>query len=151
MVIDQLANAHHYRPLGPRIARVLDFLLNTDPSGLELGRHEIEGDNVYALVSEYVSKRQEEGRWEAHRRYIDLQCVGIGQERVGYAPVGQLTPEPYDDVKDIVRLAGSGEFLTLGPGQFMLLWPGDAHMPGIAAGEPTSVRKIVVKIRLAAT
>jgi YhcH/YjgK/YiaL family protein len=149
VVIDQLANAHLHRPLGPRITRALDFLLSTDPTRLELGRHDIDGDNVYALVSEYRPKRQEEGRWEAHRRYIDLQCVASGRERVGFAPLDRLTPEPYDEAKDIMRLEGAGDFLTLEPGQFMLLWPGDAHMPGIAIGEPVTVKKVVVKIRLA--
>ncbi len=148
MVIDQLANARLYRALGPRITRALDLLLGTDLTTLELRRYEIDGDAVYALVSEYRSKRQEEGRWEAHRRYIDLQCVASGRERVGYVPLERLTPEPYDEAKDIMRLVGTGDFLTLEPGQFMLLWPGDAHMPGIAIGEPAAVKKIVVKIRI---
>ena len=148
MVIDQLWNAHLYRPLGPRIARALDFLVQADPAALEPGRHELDGDNIYALVSEYVSKLKDEGRWEAHRRYIDLQCVARGVEHVGYAPVGHLTPEPYNEAKDLMRLAGEGEFLTLAPGQFMLLWPDDAHMPGVAADQPAPVKKVVVKIRL---
>jgi len=151
VVIDQITNARLYHPLGLRIARALDFLQHTDLAGLELGRHELVGDDIYALVSEYVSKRPGEGRWEAHRRYIDLQCVASGNERIGYAPLGRLTPEPYDEVKDIMRPVGTGEFLTLGPGQFMLLWPADAHMPGIAVGEPTTVKKVVVKIRVAET
>jgi beta-galactosidase beta subunit len=28
----------------------------------------------------------------------------------------------------------------------MILWPGDAHMPGVEAGVPGPVRKVVVKI-----
>jgi YhcH/YjgK/YiaL family protein len=148
MVIDQITNSPVYRSLGPRIARALDFLQQTDLASLEPGRHELDGDLIYALVSEYVSKRPEEGRWEAHRRYIDLQCVASGRERIGYAPVGRLTPEPYDEVKDMMWLAGAGEFLTLEPGEFMLLWPGDAHMPGIAVDEPQPIKKVVVKIRL---
>jgi YhcH/YjgK/YiaL family protein len=148
MTIDQTANLHRYLPLGPRIARALEFLRRTNLTSLEPGRHELDGDRLYALVSEYVSKRPEEGRWEAHRRYIDLQCVASGRERIGYAPVGRLAPEPYDDVKDMMWLTGAGEFLTLGPGEFMLLWPGDAHMPGIAVDEPQPIKKVVVKIRL---
>jgi YhcH/YjgK/YiaL family protein len=148
MVIDQIVNAELYLPLGPRIARALEFLRHTDLTSLEPGRHELDGDRLYALVSEYMSKPVQDGRWEAHRRYIDLQCVASGQERIGYAPVGELTSESHDEAKDMTWLAGSGEFLTLGSGEFMLLWPGDAHMPGIAVDEPAPVRKIVVKIRV---
>ena len=75
MVIDQISNASVYLPLGPRIARALDYLRHTDLAGVAPGRYDLDGSDVYALVSEYVSKRPEEGRWEAHRRYIDLQSV----------------------------------------------------------------------------
>lgn len=146
MVIDLISNASLYRPLGPGIARALEFLQRTDLAALEPGRHPLDGDRVYALVSEYLSKRPEEGRWEAHRRFVDLQCVIRGVERIGYAPVGRLEAQPYDEAKDLMRLSGPGEFLTIGPGEFVLLWPGDAHMPGVAGGDPAPVRKLVVKI-----
>lgn len=148
MVIDQIANAHLYVPLGARIGRALEFLRHPELASLDLGRYELDGDRIYALVSEYVSKPPDYEQWEAHRRYIDLQSLASGSERIGYAPLGRLDPKPYDDVKDMLRLSGSGEFLTLRPGDFVLLWPGDAHMPGIAVDEPMPVKKVVVKIRL---
>ena len=55
----------------------------------------------------------------------------------------------YQTERDLAWLQGPGEFLTLGAGQFMILWPGDAHMPGIDAGVPGPVRKVVVKIAVA--
>lgn len=146
MIIDQISNASLYRPLGAGIARALDYLQRTDLAGLEPGRRDLDGNRVYAQVSEYLSKRPEEGRWEAHRRYIDLQCVISGTERIGYAPIGRLEAQPYDEAKDLMRLSGHGEFLTIRPGEFVLLWPGDAHMPGIAAGEPAPIRKLVLKV-----
>ncbi len=146
MVIDLISNASLYRPLGPGIARSLEFLQRTDLAALEPGRHPLDGDRVHSLVSEYLSKRPEDGRWEAHRRFIDVQCVIRGSERIGYAPIGRLEAQPYDEAKDLMRLSGPGEFLTIGPGEFVLLWPGDAHMPGIAVDAPAPVRKLVIKI-----
>lgn len=146
MVIDLISNASLYLPLGPGIARALEFLQRTDLAALEPGRHPLDGDHVYTLVSEYLSKRPEDGRWEAHRRFVDLQCVIRGSERIGYAPIGRLEAQPYDEAKDLMRLSGPGEFLTIGPGEFVLLWPGDAHMPGIAVDAPAPVRKLVIKI-----
>jgi YhcH/YjgK/YiaL family protein len=148
VVIDQIANAYLYLALGSRIGRALEFLRHTDLASLEPGRHELDGDRIYALVSEYVSKRPDYDRWEAHRRYIDLQCLASGTERIGYAPADRLDPGTYDDARDMLRLSGPGEFLTLRPGDFMLLWPGDAHMPGVAVDEPSPVKKVVVKIQL---
>jgi YhcH/YjgK/YiaL family protein len=63
-------------------------------------------------------------------------------------PIDRVTARDYDADRDMLRLSGTGDFLTFGAGQFMILWPGDAHMPGIDAGVPGPVRKVVVKIAI---
>ena len=52
MVTDVLANAGIYAALGPRIARGLQFLADTDLKGLAAGRHELDGAALFALVSD---------------------------------------------------------------------------------------------------
>jgi biofilm protein TabA len=149
MVLDRLAHAGLYAALGPRIAQGLRFLAESDLAGLAPGRHEIDGKRLFALVSEYAPKPFEECRWEAHRHYIDLQYMVSGLERMGVAPIDRLVvAETYQEERDIMWLSGSGDFVSFGAGQFMLLWPGDAHMPGVAANAPVMVRKVVVKIAL---
>ena len=148
MVSDLLANAHLYTALGPRIARGLRFLAETDLGGLAPGKHDIDGKQLFALVSDYTPKPFAEGRWEAHRHYIDLQYMVSGLEQMGVAPTTRLKETDYQADRDLAWLEGAGDFLTFGAGQFMLLWPGDAHMPGIDAGVPGSARKVVVKIAI---
>jgi YhcH/YjgK/YiaL family protein len=148
MVADLLTNAPLYTALGPRVARGLQFLAETDLTRLTPGKHELDGKRLFVLVSDYTPKPESEGRWEAHRHYLDLQYVVSGIERMGIAPVGRLTAGDYQADRDIVWLSGSGDFLTFGAGQFMILWPGDAHMPGVDAGVPGPARKIVVKIAI---
>jgi YhcH/YjgK/YiaL family protein len=101
---------------------------------------------MYALVQEYDSKLKEEGKWEAHRRYIDLQYVVKGVEGIGYANIHHLKQEEYDTGKDFLPLQGEGDLVTVRNGSFVLLFPEDAHMPGMAIGTPVSVKKIVLKI-----
>ena len=148
MVTDVLANAGIYAALGPRIARGLQFLAETDLKGLAPGRHELDGATLFALVSDYVPKPPSQGKWEAHRRYLDLQYIVSGVERFGCSPLDRLQAGEYDPEKDITWLSGPGDFLTLSAGQFIIVWPGDAHMPGIDAGVPGEVRKVIVKIAL---
>ena len=148
MITDLLENAGLYTGLGPRIAAGFDFLSRTDLGALTVGRHEIDGAALFALVSDYVPKIESDGRWEAHRKYIDLQYVARGAERIGVAPIGRLAAGEYNEQKDITWLTGAGDFVTVAAGQFMLLWPGDAHMPGIETGFVGPVRKVVVKIAL---
>lgn len=149
MIIDRITNAHLYVDLGPGIKRAFNYIQLTDFLALNVGRYEIEGPNMYVMVQEYATKPKDQGRWEAHRRYIDLHYIIRGTERIGYAHLSRLAPGVYDADKDFLALSGEGDFLTLASGGFMLLMPEDAHMPGISADAPGLVKKAVVKIGLA--
>ncbi len=147
MVTDRLANAALYRALGPRIAAAIDYVTTTDFTSIADGRYALDGDQLFALVQRYTSKPLTAGRWEAHRKYIDLQAVLQGTEQIGYVSIDQLHAEPYDAEKDLIWLTGTaGQWFTLPTGHFTLLWPGDAHMPGIVAEASSDVLKVVVKI-----
>lgn len=149
MVTDRLTQAALYRTLSPRIAAAFDYVTSTDFAALPDGRHDVDGDRIFALVQRYATKPLAEGRWEAHRRHIDLQVVVQGAERIGYVSIDQLTAEPYDEAKDLTWLAGSAEqSIAVPAGHFMLLWPGDAHMPGLEHEHSQQVLKVVVKILL---
>jgi YhcH/YjgK/YiaL family protein len=146
MIFDQLTNAALYTALGPGIARGLAFLASTDLQALSPGKHELDGKRLFVLVSDYTTKPEADGRWEAHRDYLDLQYMVSGIERMGIAPTTHLRETDYQADRDIVWLEGAGDFVTFVAGQFMILWPGDAHMPGIAVNHPVKGRKVVVKI-----
>jgi len=146
MIADTLRNSTLYRGLSPRIAQAFDYLRDTDFQSAASGTFEITGRYVYAIVQDYATLVRAQGMWEAHRGHIDLQYVVSGTEQIGYAHMGRLTPGRYDDARDLLQLTGAGDFLTCGPGDFMLLFPEDAHMPRIAVAAPGMVRKVVVKI-----
>ncbi len=147
MVTDRLANAVLYRSLSPRIAAAIDHVASTDFSVIPDGRYAVDGDRIFALVQRYRSKPLSESRWEAHRKHIDLQLVVSGTERIGYVSIDQLHAEPYRDEKDLLWLSGeAGQWIAMPAGHFMLLWPGDAHMPGVMTEAPADILKVVVKI-----
>jgi len=148
MIIDQLTNSHLYYPLSHRIKIAFDYLHQTDLSSLSIGRYEIDGENIFAMLQQYTSKPRNQGFWEAHRRYMDLQVVIQGAELIGYANIASLSKGEYDLSKDFIPLFGDGAFLTLQPGNFALLMPEDAHMPGIAVDSPSPIKKIVIKIAM---
>lgn len=146
MIVDHLSNAARYAVLGPLFKQAFDFLQTTDLNVLEPGRYPLAGDALFALVQDYDTKILSEGFWEAHRRYIDLQFIAWGTERIGYAPLHRMRLASHDEQRDLSVLHGEGDLLTLTDGCFMLLWPEDAHMPGLQADQSGSVRKIVCKI-----
>jgi len=150
MIVDHLDRAGRYAALGPSFEQAFAFLRAAHLETLAEGRHDLAGDALFALVQSYHTKAPSEGFWEAHRRYIDLQFIARGAERIGYAPLHRMRLESHDEPRDLSVLRGEGDFLTLTEGCFMLLWPEDVHMPGLHVGSPGPVRKIVFKIAVSA-
>lgn len=147
MVLDHIDNSERYASLGPGIAEAVRFLRSAGLDRLPAGRHEIGHQGLYALASEYMTKPEGGARWEAHRRYIDVQYIASGLEAIGYQHIGRLkTVTAYDDEKDVLFLEGTGSRLILAAGFFAVFYPEDGHQPGLSADCSEKVRKIVVKV-----
>jgi len=145
MIYDTLENARIYANLNPRLEKAFSFLLSTDLAALEPGRMELEGDFIYVLVQEYLSKPESEGKWEAHKRYIDVQYIVSGTELIGFALVNTMKLGEYIPEKDFQSMKGSGQMMQMSAGDFAVFYPQDAHMPGLENGKQTLVKKVVVK------
>ncbi|HEY2839157.1 MAG TPA: YhcH/YjgK/YiaL family protein [Pirellulales bacterium] len=149
MVLDRLDQSAAYESLNPRLSKAFAFLRTFDLLRAEPGRHEIDGDDVFALLQEYKTKPETEGIWESHRRYMDVQYVIAGVERMGYANVRSLAPrDEYNAERDLIFHDGEGSFVTVQAGMFTIFAPQDGHMPCLAAGEPALVRKVVIKVAM---
>lgn len=149
MIHDHIDNIAAYKGMDARIYRGLQTLATLDFDGMPLGRHDIDGDDLFILVQEYNSKVAATCRPEAHRTYIDIQYVLSGTELMG---VTHLTPDmPEVEARpdgDIWFYQGKVDFLTMQPKYFCVLFPHDAHMPSVAVDDiPTPNRKIIVKVK----
>lgn len=147
MIIDKLCNAEQYYGLSDRIEKALRYLQNTDLENIKIGKYEIDGKNIFLVVSEYEAKNIEQGKWEGHRKYLDIQYVVSGKEKIGYADINSMkTMGEYNEEKDILFFEGEGDLLLVNEGTFALFAPQDVHMPGIKVNSGQHVKKIVVKI-----
>lgn len=148
MILDMLSQWRRYASLNRGFAVAFAFLERATPD-IPDGRHEIEGDTVFALVQRYDTRPAVE-QLEAHRRYIDIQFLVRGREVIQWAPLAAVTDitRPYDDAKDAALFAASGDLVPvrLAAGQFTILFPDDAHAPCCAWAGPEPVIKIVVKV-----
>lgn len=126
------------------------FLSNTGISQGEFKKYDI-SEKVYAIVSKYLSKNGEDARYEAHKKYIDIQYVFDGRELIGHTTLNRKKDVlvPYDDEKDIEFMTVTeGRNLRANPGSFFIFFPDDIHRPGLKDGENAPVSKIVVKVRV---
>jgi biofilm protein TabA len=150
MILTTLAEADALATLGPGVEAGVRWLRAFDPATAD-GRHEIDGDDVFALVSTYPTGPSTEKRFETHRVYLDLQYVAAGTERILHTPAAGLDVEtPYDEAKDIAFYAEpkASSSLLLRAGDLAVFHPADAHKPGCMAGGRDEVRKVVVKVRV---
>jgi len=143
---------NEHKAFSPVLQKGLAFLTDNNLKKLALGRHDIDGDNMFVLVSEYTVEPKENKRPEAHQKYIDIQCLAYGEEKIGvcllstgYEVVEDKLAQGdivfYGSVKDEVDL-------TLMPDQYAIFFPQDVHRPGCLSTKATKVKKIVVKIAL---
>jgi len=149
MIIDKIENSHLYRSLGDRIEKALEYISKTDLKNIKPGKYEIDGENIFALISEYKTKSEQEGMLEAHRKYLDVQYVISGEEMMGYVPLGrQQILEPYKEENDIIFFNGEKSFTKVSSGMFVIFFPEDVHMPGISVNGKSSVKKLVIKVKV---
>lgn len=130
--------------LNKRILEGLNYLSSTDFVNVEDGRHELT-DYMYANIQTYQTK--DDALFEAHRDYIDIQYIISGEEKIGVTDYSNCTEAiAYDKEKDIEFLNGEGEYYPLKEGEYMILYPQDAHKPSISLNNQSTVRKVVVKV-----
>jgi YhcH/YjgK/YiaL family protein len=149
--INRKAFAVSYFQHKERWDKAFKFLKESDLQNMELKKYEIEGTELFAPISEYMSKNEETARYEAHKKYIDIQYVVSGKELIGIAPSSQVKEvlEPYNEEKDIMFMTVNqiNNFEAL-PDRFFIFFPDDIHRPGLKDGENSPVRKAVVKVKV---
>ena len=145
MMIDTLSNLRRYACLSENFARAVRFLEETPLDSLVCGSVAVDGDRVFATLSE--TQTLPGGRpSEAHDLYADIQIILRGRERfvLGFDPVlNDLEPG-----KDLRYCQAEKNLpFNLEAGQFVIFLPGEAHSPGGAVAGPEPCRKLIVKVR----
>jgi len=147
MVYDKLDNIEIYRGLSEDIYEGLNFLRQSSPDTAN-GVYQL-NPRVKAIVSEYETKAENENGFEAHRRYLDIQCTLRGVERVCCHPVEKLVETmPYSAENDCALYSADvrSQEMEIGDGYFAIFFPQDGHMPQLCVDSPVTVKKVVVKI-----
>ena len=149
MIMDNIKNAPLYFGLGKRIEKALTYLQTTDFNSMEVGKYEIDGKEIYAIVKLLDTQKPDPCHWEAHHKYIDIHYVFDGIEDLGYVNLLEVEKiGDYDKDEDIYFLQGHGNMLNCKPGMFIIFGTEDAHMPAITQDQPQTVRKVVVKVKV---
>lgn len=144
MIIDELDHIMFYEPLLKNLAAGLEAIKNSHTH--EVGKYTFEGG--YFMIQEGETKPMEEGTFEAHRNYIDVQIILEGSEEIAWADIKDLeTQTPYDPQKDAQRYNGDkSHHILISKGMFYAAFPHDGHKPVSHTKEKQQFKKIVMKL-----
>ncbi|MCS2160167.1 YhcH/YjgK/YiaL family protein [Scandinavium sp. H11S7] len=149
MIAGNIYHLHGWLPLELRqaIEHVKAHVTDATPTG----KHDIDGNRLFYLISEDSTEPFAERRAEYHAKYLDIQIILKGQEGMTFStqPAGKPDTDWLAD-KDIAFLPEGVQEKTvvLSEGDFVVFYPGEVHKPLCAVGTPAKVRKAVVKMLL---
>ncbi len=146
MIIDRIENIEYYEFLLPGLKNGLKTLRKLPAH--EVGRYEFEGG--FLMIQEGDTMPMEEGTFEAHRKYIDVQIMLHGCEEVAWEEYGKLATEiPYNGEKDQERLSGAKDHkILISEEMFFAAFPQDGHKAVSHSDKPHHYKKVVMKLRI---
>jgi len=150
MIVDSLAQAAKYASLNPLFAKAFAYIASVDLSSLEVGKFDIDGENLRGIVSDKngTTTAESTAKFECHNAHIDIQVCIRGRERMGWKPRGScIAPRgEYNAEKDVLFYDDAPDmFFGLTDNQFAIFYPEDVHAPMIGEG---AIKKLVIKVKI---
>jgi biofilm protein TabA len=150
MIIDTLKNAAKYYSVHPLFAKAFNYIESLDVAAIEMGKYEIDGDNLKAIFSNKkgMTAAESTSKFECHNQHIDIQFCISGVEEFGWKPRENCVLEngAYNLEKDVQLYNDAPDmYFQLTNGQFVILFPEDVHAPMIGDKE---IKKLVIKVKI---
>ena len=148
MILAKLTDSSRYENLHPLFKQLFDYVKSNDLLNMDLGRIELQGDDLFINNSEPVLLSKEKQILEVHQQYIDVHIPLNGNEIVGWKALSDLhgPMQPFDVEKDFaIYDEPASTYLEVKPGEFLIVYPEDAHAPIIGEGK---LRKLIAKVKI---
>lgn len=149
MIFSSIYDGDAYEKFPAAIQRTVDYLKSHDFTKMETGVYEIEGKKLYAQVFDAQTGELSEKRPESHEKYLDVQFLASGKERLGFTKnTGKYKVAEFIAERDLIfyEAVDAEGFIESRPGNFCVFFPSDIHRPAVKSGESMTIRKVVVKV-----
>jgi len=131
------------------IQTAIAYLKNNDFLKMDTGIYKIDGDKIYAQVFDATTGSLDEKRPEVHEKFIDVQFLANGEEKIGFLPdTGKFEIDERIDERDLIfyKKVENESFIYATPGCYSVFFPNDIHRPAVMVNQPLTIRKVVIKI-----
>jgi len=132
------------------IQKAINYLIDTDLINIEAGIYELQGKDMYVQISNIETDSKENRKPEVHKKYIDVQFLIEGKEKIGFAVdtgKNEIVAE-YDAEKDILfyKECENESDIIMVPGAFVVFFSNIVHRPACNVEEVSKIKKVVIKI-----
>ena len=117
MIADKFENIETYTGISKALAVGLNLLKEVDFTSVPDGKYFADSEGVFYMVQSYETKEQNDTP-EAHRKYIDIQYIVSGEEKIGFGNLGEMTEVKANPEGDIWFYRGPMSYVTLRSGSF---------------------------------
>ena len=136
-----------YKGISKALDTAIDYLAEKDLNELNMGRNDVDGDQVYINRFNYVTMPEAEAAWEGHKYYADIHVLLDGEEKIGVTNASSLKAGEYDESGDFIPYEGPVDsWVTMRPGDILVVFPEDVHMVKVQLNGPSEVKKAVFKV-----
>ena len=120
---------------------------------LENGSYDVDYNGIKMNVGKYFTKKENDKFWESHKKYLDVQIMIDGSERVAINDIRNMREKSFDSERDLVILEGNKLFdIIIENGDVLVFFPNDVHKPELDIldseneEECENKKKIVTKV-----
>lgn len=147
MIYIKREQLNRYKGICKALDTAIDYLAEKDLNELNMGRNDVDGDQVYINRFDYTTMPEAEAAWEGHKYYADIHVLLDGEEKIGVTNASSLKAGDYDESGDFIPYEGPVDsWVTMRPGDILVVFPEDVHMVKVQLNGPSQVKKAVFKV-----
>ncbi|MFA3799885.1 YhcH/YjgK/YiaL family protein [Leptotrichia hongkongensis] len=152
MIITNVNNEIQNKSLAKDIRFCIEFAKKNENKILSLvnGSYDVGYNNIKMNLGKYFTKSENEKFWESHKKYLDVQIMINGTEKVAINDIRDMEVKSFDEEKDLTILEGDKAFdIVMKTGDVLVFFPNDVHKPELNVSENDdsgNIRKIVTKV-----
>ena len=155
MIFTNINDEAQNKNLAKDIQFCIEFAKKNENKILSLvhGSYDVGYNNIKMNVGKYFTKNENEKFWESHKKYLDVQIMIDGSERVAINDIRNMREKSFDSERDLVILDGDKMFdVIIENGDVLVFFPNDVHKPELDIldseneEECENKKKIVTKV-----
>ena len=152
MIITNVNDEIQNKSLAKDIRFCIEFAKKNENKILSLvnGSYDVGYNNIKMNLGKYFTKSENEKFWESHKKYLDVQIMINGTEKVAINDIRDMKVKSFDEEKDLTILEGNKAFdIVMKTGDVLVFFPNDVHKPELNVSENDNsgnIRKIVTKV-----